>query len=306
MIPLALVTATFGLFQAPGAAHEQRLGDARCHVEIDQTTVSLSGTLRLSLTIEGGAPIDVELPRPLTVSPDWHIRADEPPVIRDLASSRQSWSQRFTVEPFQIGDAIALQLAPVRFRVADAVRDQELKWPAFHIRVTSTLREFDVGASRPITSIEPASLRPQSTVIQYAGLCVAFASLAVVAIVLMRVRRRRPHSANALASVLRAIDDLERQGATTALMPRVADLVREYLEIRLNIAITKLTTAEVVAALSKESDLGRSYLESLEDLLTQIDLVKFAGRQLMPSECSALVGVARELLMTDIPKKPIK
>src|SRR5579864_7999790 len=104
-----------------GTSFEQRLGDAVCRLESDRTEVALSGELRITLSIEGPAPIEVDSPRLLSQSPDWRVRAGLPKTM-SLPSGRERWEQSFQLAPYQAGN-VALPFEPVRFRMQNELRD---------------------------------------------------------------------------------------------------------------------------------------------------------------------------------------
>src|SRR5262245_42146248 len=80
----------------------QNLGRAVCRQWIDRGDVELSGELRLRICIEGPAPIEVDLPRPLVTANDWQV-TPLAPQTESLADGRERWQQTFRLKPFQTG-----------------------------------------------------------------------------------------------------------------------------------------------------------------------------------------------------------
>src|SRR5947207_1647528 len=81
---------------------EQRHGRAVCRLSIDRSEVELSGELRVVISIQGPAPIEVDLPRPLTATTDWQV-GTSPPQTVSLGEGVERWQQSFRFKPFQTG-----------------------------------------------------------------------------------------------------------------------------------------------------------------------------------------------------------
>jgi hypothetical protein len=278
-------------------ALEQRLGDAVCRLELDGREVSLSGELKLTLSIEGRAPVEVETPRPLTPSPDWRVRS-EPPRTTELGGGRQLWQQTFHLEPFQAGLGVPLPIAPVRYRTGYELRDWTVSWPPQAIHVNTALPDADLGHARSVTGIEELPPEePRRRIAWFVAAAVLFAVFLILAASLfLRQRVTGPQRLTPLARALAELHLLEARGAQPEDLPRLADIVRQFLEDHFQLRATRQTTAEFMAALHDRSGLNEAGVKRIAELLQRCDLVKFAGRRPPPEECESLLQSARHVI----------
>jgi hypothetical protein len=290
---------------ALGTAAEQRLGDAVCRLESDRSEVALSGELRITLSIEGSAPVEVESPRPLSSSPDWRVRAGQPKTVA-LSGGRERWEQSFQLAPYQAGH-VTLPLEPVQFRTQNELRDRSVSWPPLEIRVTSEVSEADLSKARGVTGIDELPPLPSSQFLwPYLAVTgiIGLVGLTTAALLLRR-RAHKPMRSprdQAIDELLR----LEAEGDNAVdLAQRLADLVRRYLEGRYDLAATRLTTAEFLGAMREKKILTREQLQSVGELLQRGDLAKFAGLPPSPEECITLLAAARRLIAEATPASQV-
>ena len=291
--PLLLVASTLG------ATSEQRLGDVVCRVESDRSDIALSGELRLTLSVEGPAPVEVEPPRPLSASPDWRVRAGQPKTT-SLPASRERWEQSFQLIPFQSG-RVALPLEPLRFRTQNELRDRSVSWPPLEVQVMSEISDAELSKARGVTGIDELPPLPSAKShwpIVIVGVVAAMLVLVPVALLLRRRTRTPPRSPRD-----QAIDELLRLEAENSpdVAQRLADLVRRYLEARCELAATRLTTAEFLNALRERDVLTAEQIDSVAELLRNGDLAKFADQAPSTNECSTLLAAARRLIAETSP-----
>jgi hypothetical protein len=311
-LPLPLFAA---LLFAPADPLERTatLGDTTGRERLSAAEVRLSGELRLTLSIEGPAPVVVEqLPSPLTAGPDWRVTPAGPPETEPLPGERQRWRQVFRVAPFRPGDDVPLALKPVRFRAGGnpQARDLDFGESPLVVRVRTEVLQRELKDIRPPTGVET---EPQPPPDHPGALRVGLASaaLAVVAAVLgvvywRRSRRRLPP----LSPAQRALADLDRlEHALTAApdpvpirhLDTLAEAVRRYLEDRCGVAAGRRTTHELLAALQAGDRLPAALLPPLQALLERCDLAKFAGLGVTAEEARELVRQARRLVEQTTP-----
>lgn len=276
----------------PEVSLTQRIGAADCTLLIERKNVSLSELLTLTLVIRGHAPVEVELPRPLTSSHDWRARAGEP-ITGTNPDGTQTWRQSFSFEPFQVGD-VALPLQPIRFRTGNEVRDQTLTWAPQVITVTSSIAEVDLGSAKPIVGVEklPPVAEPAPWH-WYAGAAVAIGALALI---VARGLRRRDSQGPRLTARERALARIDALEARPEQLPMLADALREFLEEHFQLPATRQTTAEFDAALRESGVLNAPRGDAVRELLTRCDLVKFAGIYPAREACEGLRRMAKELV----------
>src|SRR5579871_1123343 len=277
---------------------EQRLGRAECRLMLDSSKIALSSQLRLTLIIEGPAPVEVDVPQPLVNSPDWRTRADAPQSTA-LPDGRERWQQSFHLEPFRVGD-VALALQPLRYRTGNEVRDWQLVWPSSNIEVSSSVKDVELGSARSVTDIDrlpPAEL-PASNWHYFAGTTV-IVLIACIAVIVWRNRRdsRQQTLFTPAERALKSLSALEENGGPAPdQLPVLADVLRRFLEERFQFAATRQTTGEFHATLLRSQVLAAGQVEIVADLLARCDLVKFAGARFDHAECQTLLRNARELI----------
>jgi Domain of unknown function (DUF4381) len=284
---LAILIATVPFVQ------EQRLGEAVCRLQLETTDVSLSAHLRLTISVEGPAPVEVDAPPALTASPDWRVRPGRSTVVA-LPGGRERYEQSFQLEPFQTGDRVPLPLEPWHFRTRNEVRDWTLTWPPQEVRVHSSVAEPDLSFARPVTGVEPLPPLPLRKPVWPAAILalVALAAAAVCILVCVKqFRARAKPPGSPLQTALRELRALECEGASPEQLPRLADLLRHFLEEQFSLAATRQTSAEFCTALQQKSIAAS--LEPLAQILQLCDQVKFAGLRPDPETCLAQFRLAR-------------
>jgi hypothetical protein len=74
----------------------------------------------------------------------------------------------------------------------------------------------------------------------------------------------------------------------------LADVVRQYLQMRYALPALERTTSEILAAIEESSELGSRERVLVQELLNSCDVVKFAGALNGPDECRQLMRLARD------------
>jgi hypothetical protein len=314
----AATLALFAALLAPPADPLTRtvtLGDGVGRLRLSAAEVRLSGELRLTMTVEGPAPVVVEpLPSPWAVGVDWRVTPAGPPETEPLPAGRQRWHQAFRAAPFRPGDEVPLALKPVRFRAGGSpqVRELDFAESPLPVRVRTEVLQPELKDIRPPTGVEEETPAPADRS-GVAWLAVALGVLAAVAAVLGVVSwRRRRGRVPPLSPTQRALAELDRLGQSlTAAGPvpvrvldALADAVRRYLEDRFDIAARRRTTHELLAALQAGDRLPAELLPPLQRLLERCDLAKFAGLGVTVEEGRELVRQARQLVEQTVPATP--
>jgi len=242
--------------------------------EVDSPTVALSGITRLTLAVEGPAPLRVEVPtpafRPLTVA-QWHIAAAGPPKVTDIAPGRQRWEQGYRLDPFEPGK-LEILVAPVGVR-AGAAPSVDVSFPSLEPVVVTT---SNTGKLHPGTSIERSPERPPA----------GSPSLAPWLLVAVLVgvgwwRWRHRPKAQVLTPLeqanagLRALAEQRREGTLSAdeYLAALADVVRAYLEAAWDLPASRRTSPEVLTS----ERLPAEATEGLRRILEACDRAKFGG-----------------------------
>jgi len=257
----------------------------------DQKTVPLSGSVRVTLAVEGPAPLRVELPKQLLAPEadrDWKVQPAGPAAVAPLAGGREKWSQVLRLDPYVPGEAMYVGFAPVK------VNGNEVTPAGFEVRVTTTTAEAKAEAARPVTPIEELPPPPIAPPPSPAWWWAAAGLLAAVVAVAAWRARHRPKPVPPREWAAAAFDRLERDTASgAALVEGVAAVVRAFVERRFGIPAPKLTTQELLAA-AEAGGWQVEQTDPLRGLLEECDRAKFAGDVPDDAGCRGLLARGRE------------
>ncbi|HLJ91998.1 MAG TPA: hypothetical protein VKU02_02280, partial [Gemmataceae bacterium] len=141
--------AVYLLWLLPGtialaAELEQKQGSATLRLEAetvksDRVEIRLSDEIRLTMSMEGDAGLEVQPPEPRTTSPDWQVRREFAPERVPLPGGHVRWQERFRLSPLKPGD-LSLALAPLRYRLSPDTEDwQEIAWRPIPVHVSTEI-----------------------------------------------------------------------------------------------------------------------------------------------------------------------
>ena len=270
--------------------------------DADRQTMRLSESVRVTLSVEGTAPLRVELPSPLSAEAQavWRVKSAERPTVAALEGNRERWSQTFLLDPWILGDPLPLTFAKARVKAGNGA-EEELGWKSFDIRVLSAIAEPRAETARPVTGIEllpaPPPTTPESFV--WAFLLGAVLVVGIMVVVgIIRRSRRKPPPLPPLEWALAEFDRMERDAASgEALADRVAAVLREFIARKFGIAAPKQTTAELLADANRAG-----WPPGLDGILERCDRAKFAGESPTADEGHELVMRAREWVQVHQPE----
>jgi hypothetical protein len=257
----------------------------------DKKTVRLAEWVRVTLAVDGPAPLRVEVPKQLLVPEsdrDWKVQAVGKPVVSPAGTDRERWVQTYRLDPYGAGDAMRVEFAPLK------VNGRETRSDGFDVKVISTNPAAKDDAARPVTGIEdlPAPpIEPQSPPVWlWVG-----AALAVVVVGVLGWRaRRRPKPVPPGAWAAAAFGRLERNATSgAALADGVAAVVRGFIDRRFGVPAPKLTTQELLAA-AEQAGWPVEQTDPLRGLLDDCDRAKFAGDVPDDEGCRSLLARGRE------------
>ncbi len=282
---LLLVSATVVEVQNPGRA--------TCRLEIDSARIALSGELRLTMVIEGPAPMEVDVPSTLTLSHDWLFRAERASTS-PLGNGRERWTQSFVFTPFQVG-SVPLKLEPVRFRIGNEVLDWPLTWKPLEIQVDSMVKDPARDAPRPVTGIDELPPIPSESRTAWYTAGLAIAILVVAILIGWRWRRRTAaEEPSPFDRVVLELEKLEKSGPTPEQLPHLADVLRRFLDSQLPLRATRQTTSEFLVSLRQVDGIDPGCVEKVAAVLMGCDLAKFAAVTPDNQGCQRLLTNARE------------
>jgi len=277
-------------------------------VSVQPDKIDLGQTTKLTLALEGPAPLRIDLPAEAEklLAPQsaaiWLIRPLGPPKVETLDDGRERWEQSFRLSPFFHGERVMLAFAPLR------VNGQEFQFDAQTVRVRRTLDDAKAENAIPVTGIEPLpALPPEPSSASGWPMLAVLGGVFALAVAVVLVRRSRAVSPPVppVEWAERELNRLERDHAleridARAAADRLAAILREFVERRFDLPATRLTTGELRAACeSAEWPADRS--EPVREMLTRCDSAKFAGDLPDPSEMLALLASARSWVLAAQP-----
>lgn len=258
--------------------------DVSARVVADRQDIKLTGSVRLTLALEGPAPMrgSVALPAQLLTAdaePLWRLRPAGEAEVTPLPGGRERWARPYRLDPFVpielLGKKLRVTFSPV------TVHKQQLTWEAVEVTVTRAAgSDAPPTAPHAVTPIEdlPPAPPPPGPGHSSAPLVASAAALAVGAavtlIVLVRRGRRAPRgrpderARRALAQLAGAAPEAVAEG--------VAAVLRAFAEQRFALPATRLTTGELLAA-AREQGWPVEKADALRALLDECDRAKFAG-----------------------------
>ncbi|MFO0848409.1 MAG: hypothetical protein U0871_07625 [Gemmataceae bacterium] len=276
------------LLAAPAGA-----ADPTISFTVDRTAVRLSDPVRVTLTVEGAAPLTVTLPDDVLDEPSaavWRVRPAGEPAVTDLPGGRQRWARAFRADPVQPGDPVRLGFAPVRVQ-AGTDPPTELTPAAMNVTVTTGVTDPSPQSARPATGIEELPpVMPDSPRMSAWVLAAVAAGLLLgvgVFVARRRLKGRGPTPAEWAAGQLDLLATADPPPVEFA--HRLSEVVRRFVQRTTPVPATRLTTAELLAADPPHADRLRPILEAC-------DRVRFAPADLTPAARAQLLADARGLV----------
>lgn len=276
MIALLYVVGWFGV-PLPTISEARRTDNPALAIHAQATTdaveIRLSGEVRVRLTVEGPAPLEVTRPKPLLSTTGlWRVREDGLPVRQVLLGNRQEWVQEYRLSPLVPNDALPINLAPFVVK-AGPPTDVRVEFAKFlPVKVTTTAKP-DADTLIPPTGIEETPETPPKPPAPstWWWLVVAVA-LAGLVVVVDQLRRRPRKTADSLDAAW-----VEREAAEAADPDRLAAILREFLEHRFGQRFAARTTGELDAELRRLADCPPDAVASVTAFLTACDAARFSG-----------------------------
>jgi hypothetical protein len=285
------------------ADYTQRQGPATLRIRAEkieggQVEIRLSDALPVTVSVEGTASLEVQPARTLVLSPDWEMGRTSKVEKTTLPDGRMRWQQTFRLKPTKAGE-LTLPLAPLPYRESTGDNWHDLTWKAIPVRVTTEIANADLSELRDSTGPEEISEAP-SWQIPYVWLGLA-SGLLLLLFVGWQLTRRRRHRQITLSPHAWALKELDRVQTLPLASEKeiehfhndLSNVIRRYLEIRLQIPALERTTAEFFASIRASPHLTVEQQSSLRALMESWDLVKFAQVRPSAEECLALALLAR-------------
>ena len=244
-------------------------------------TLWLADTARLTVSVEGAAPLRVELPdRPdeLLDEPTrraWKIDQPGPPETTPLDGGRARWTRTYRLSPFVPGKQVPVGFDPVKVHAAGVPHDVTFPTVAVEVKTSGTPPTLDAVEVRGIEELPPVTPPPPEPVgWVLAGVLGAVFAAGVGVGVVRRWRAKPP----APPPAARAWAEFDRAAAEppAPAAERVAAALREYVARRFGVPAPHLTTAELAAAAWPDG-FPADAAAVLAEILAACDRAKFAA-----------------------------
>lgn len=280
---------------------QQTRGGARLSVATptNTSTLRLSDLVVVSLevTLSGEMrPVPMD---EITKGTAWRLYK-KTPLGKRAADKGDVWHQTFWLAPLSPGD-VTLQVEPWPIDAGKGTR-RVIAWDPIKLKVTTVVTEVDVAKARDITSIEELPPAPSGWL--WWPVAAAGAAVLCAAGVVVGKRWRRTAPQPPATPRQRALTQLDRlvarrlpeKNAVARYLSMLTSILRRYLERTLDIPARKLTTAELIPALTADPQVDPETARAVQDVLQKSDLIRFARRPASPVECEELAGLVRQVL----------
>jgi hypothetical protein len=287
---------------APAAEQVQQHGTMTVRAKLDPDAIELSGSLELTFTVEGKAPLEIDPIKTVTASKAWLVNPRGGAETSSLPQGRMRWQQAFRLSPLQDKD-VPLPLEPLHCRSAGGDTVQVM-WKPFSVKVSTVVASPSLDALKPIVPPEQIPEPPA-----WPRWPFVLAGLLAIGVVIGVVVRRRARQRPVPAPVelppkewaLQELDRLEAQlpsdpGQVERYHTLLADVVRHYLERRFGIHASEQTSAEFLNALAQTNQLPASQQKQLRAFFERCDLAKYARADYSTEECRLAVQLARDFV----------
>lgn len=306
------------------ADYRQEKGNAQWQltvdrIEEDRLEVRLSTEMRLTLTVEGVAPLsfhpneeDVvrEQVKTLNAAGPWFLcEADGKPARQALPNGRERWQLAIRLDPLMPKDGkLTLRPAALDYAEGGTATRHRVEWQPVVVQVTTTVASTDLRKElRDVTPPEELPVAPSwMRFLPWIGLGLAGLGL-VAGGWSLRHRFRRPPppltpSSWAERELLR-IEDLKlpQSGEVDRFHTLLCNVIRSYLEQRFQLPASHQTTAEFLETMRRSSQLSTAQRDLLREFLERCDMAKFARAAPSQEECQKVGDMARSFVRETAP-----
>jgi hypothetical protein len=288
-------------------------GPVKATVEVAPAKARVGDVLRLTLTVDAGAGVQVTMP-PFGDALGRFEVVGYTPREEALGAGRRhvqeyrlqaSRSGRLRIPPLRIEYAAAPAKAAAGAAAGakpGAPAAEELLTEELPVEIESVLTAEGSGALGAVRG-ELDEVVGRSPVVP--ALVVGGAVLVVLALLAVRARRRRQRAEvrrSAAEIAFGRLAALEGRGlpegrdAADGWYVELSDIVRRYIEDRFGIRAPELTSEEFLREARRLDELGEPHRALLSGFLESCDRVKFAGHEPAADESQAALGRARRLV----------
>jgi hypothetical protein len=281
------------------------------------TQLSLGGKFTVFIQATFGEGVEVNLREPIELGSIFEV-------TRKLSADRRAPDGRKTREwqleviAWELGDLV---MPPITVTYTAFGRAGQVETNAIKLKVTGVLGDVVDDPKAIRDHAPPAELWRRDWFWVWIGAGAAAVIVVVVGFIVWRRRMRRhavvlvggyiaaprrmdPASARALEKLL-AIEQagvLDRDDERKAGYTEMVEVIREYLAARYRVAITDLTTSELLARLARATSAEECAL--VESWLERCDIVKYGGLRATRADAKTALDDARALVVTTTAAPP--
>lgn len=252
----------------------------------DRPTIRLSSSLTLQATLQGPAPLRIEVPAQILAeesAPLWQVVPVGSAKLVDLPDGQQRWSQEYRASPFSPGSTVPLVFREFTVASGNDVTSKSVAFPTLTIRVETTIKTVKADEARPATGIEELPPLPTPPAVPPGVIGFGIAVAVLLSIGLFFALRRRKPVPDPLPRI-EALRELELLVADGTAPNRLAEIVRTFVGQQYHVPAETMTTAELATAYPDGA---------LREILEECDRVRFAGVPWLPDELQRAVEQAR-------------
>lgn len=284
-IVLLLVASVPVTANAQTTIEENRL-QLRATASLDRPQVALSGVLLLTLRVEGPSVLEVEVP-PLLLTPAslqlWKVQPVDSPMLTDLGMGRQRWQRDYRVDPYVPGKTVGMNLAPMKVRFGSG-QEVLITWmKSLVVEVTKSVEQTDPSMLHSITGVEepPANSDPGAPRRWLFMAIVVACTIVTMLIVALLIWRQIPPPAPVIFDAQWSLGELQILATSserdTNRFDHLARILRRYLQTQLSLASERLSTPELINALSRSGTINPDAIGHTHAILERCDVAKFAA-----------------------------
>ncbi|MEZ6062844.1 MAG: DUF4381 family protein [Planctomycetaceae bacterium] len=264
---------------------------------VSSTSVQVAEPFRLELSVTAPVGTTVVLPAvpPQLGGFDVLDQDDLPDIPAGEGEGQRLWTRRLTLDSITSGD---LMIPPLEVRIFDGQRSQTLMTEAIPVRVVSVLEgRSDPTQFRDIKTVVDVEIpkAPSRAWLWWTLAGIGASAVSVAAIVAVRRRRSWISPTDwALRELhrVRSSDALAEADSETVFR-RLSDILRNFLELRFDIAAPVLSNDELLRTLKSGNDIRSEATVRAAAVLQLADQVRFASLQLTGPELLAAVDDAQ-------------
>ena len=253
--------------------------DLTANVIVDRSTIRLSDHAIITVSVEGPAPLAVEIPADWLAeesSANWRAKAIAPAKIETLTNGRERWSISLRVDPYATGDPITITLKSLDVRSGQNAGPQHVDLPSVTVRVTTDVSTIRPEEARSITGIESVPESAGSSQLWWwaVGILLSF----VIAAIWIIHKRWTAHELPETNEhwLERRMAALERETDSRAVANGVSELLRDLVTRKCGVPLESRTANEAVFDVRQSTAITQAIdCDEFESLLKECERIQF-------------------------------